>query len=253
MKTIALYSMKGGVGKTAGAVNLAYTAAHDGHRVLLWDLDPQAASTFYFRLRSARGGARKLLAGEKDLSRLIKASDYPWLDLLPARFSFRQADLALAHAKAPIERFRRLLKAFVADYDFLIFDCAPGLSLMSECVVGVSDAVLIPTIPSPLSLRTLDMLANHFGDVQTTRMLPYFSMADRRKRLHCEIIERGASLVYPALASAIPYASQVELMGVKRAPVHEFARTSVAARAYANLWCELLEALNADGQVKSKQ
>jgi chromosome partitioning protein len=232
--------MKGGVGKTAGAVNLAHAAALAGQRVLLWDLDPQAASTFYFRLRSDRGGARKLLAGNLDLNAFIKASDYPNLDLLPARFSFRKADAALAHTKAPDKRFRRLLKSFDSFYDILIFDCAPGLSTMSECVLAASDAVLIPTIPSTLSIRTLQLLRDHFGVTERPRMLPFFSMVDARRRLHREIVANPSELAYPPMLNSIPYASQVELMGLRRAPVAEFARSSAASRAFAALWSELV-------------
>ena len=61
-KVLATYNVKGGVGKTSAAVNLAYLAAHAGSRTLLWDLDPQGASTYLFRVRpKVRGGGRKLV------------------------------------------------------------------------------------------------------------------------------------------------------------------------------------------------
>ncbi len=62
MKIFATYNIKGGVGKTATAVNLAYLAARDGYRVLLWDLDPQAAASFLFRIRPrVKGGGKALI------------------------------------------------------------------------------------------------------------------------------------------------------------------------------------------------
>ncbi|MCP1364299.1 AAA family ATPase, partial [Halomonas sp. BBD48] len=64
MQMLALYSIKGGVGKTASAVNLAAEAALAGKRVLLWDLDPQAATTFYLKSKAkVRGGVDKLVKG----------------------------------------------------------------------------------------------------------------------------------------------------------------------------------------------
>ena len=62
MKVYATYNIKGGVGKTSAAVNLAHLAALDGHNVLLWDLDPQGAATYMFRVRP-EGQRRRAGAG----------------------------------------------------------------------------------------------------------------------------------------------------------------------------------------------
>ena len=77
MKIIAVYAIKGGVGKTATAVNLAYLSANSGLKTLLWDLDPQGASSFYFRIKpKVKGGSKDLIAGKRDLDGLIKGSDF---------------------------------------------------------------------------------------------------------------------------------------------------------------------------------
>ena len=99
MKTLACYNIKGGVGKTAAAVNLAYLAAQCGLRTLVWDLDPQAAATFYLRVKPKVKGSGKVLKGKRDLDDVIKGSDFPLLDLLPADFSYRNMDLRLEDAK----------------------------------------------------------------------------------------------------------------------------------------------------------
>ncbi|MEM8963006.1 MAG: AAA family ATPase, partial [Acidobacteriota bacterium] len=94
MQIVAVTSMKGGVGKTAAAVNLAYVAADEGARTLLWDLDPQGASAFYYRIRPrVRRGAKKLLYGKSELDAHIRATDYIGLDLIPADLSYRKLDL----------------------------------------------------------------------------------------------------------------------------------------------------------------
>ena len=95
MKVLATYNIKGGVGKTATAVNLAYEAASRGNRVLVWDLDPQGAATFYFRVQpKVKGGGKALVSGRRELDEVIKATDYDNLDLVPADFSIRNLDLA---------------------------------------------------------------------------------------------------------------------------------------------------------------
>ena len=83
MKSIAVWTVKGGVGKTSAAVNLAHAAATDGLRTLLWDLDPQGAACFYFRVKpKVKGGGRKLIRGKVAVDPQIRGTDFEGLDLL---------------------------------------------------------------------------------------------------------------------------------------------------------------------------
>ena len=110
MRIIGVYNIKGGVGKTATAVNLAYLSARDGFRTLVWDLDPQGAASFYFRIKPrVKGGGKKMVRGGKELDELIKGSDFDNLDLLPADFSYRNMDLVLNEAKKPAKQLLKLL------------------------------------------------------------------------------------------------------------------------------------------------
>ena len=107
MKVFASYNIKGGVGKTATAVNLAYLAARDGYRVLLWDLDPQAAASYLFRIRPrVKGGGKALIEGTRSIDGAIKGTDFDNLDLLPADFTYRNLDLILDSAKKPTRKLR---------------------------------------------------------------------------------------------------------------------------------------------------
>ncbi|NKC16762.1 MAG: AAA family ATPase [Gammaproteobacteria bacterium] len=242
MKVLALYSVKGGVGKTSSAVNLAHLAALSGFETLLWDLDHQASTTYSLRLQAGGGGARRLLKGKERLDTLIKASDYDKLDVLPARFSFRQADAALVELKDALKRFRQLITPLAEVYDLLVFDCPPGLTLMAESVLRAADAVMVPVVPTPLSLNSLRLLARHMGKSCADGGLavwPFFSMVDVRRALHKKICVQGASLPYAPLETHIPYASQVEQMSFVREPLTAFAPKSVAGRAYASLWSEV--------------
>ena len=91
MKIYATYNIKGGVGKTSTAVNLAHLAAQGGYNVLLWDLDPQGAATYMFRVRpKVKGGGRALVDGSRTLDDAIKATDFDGLDLAASRFQLPQ-------------------------------------------------------------------------------------------------------------------------------------------------------------------
>ena len=150
MKAIAVYSIKGGVGKTAAAVNLAYHCARDGARTLLWDLDPQGAASFYYRIKPrVKGGAQGLLQGNGGLAERIKATDFTDLDLLPADLSYRHLDLLLDDAKKRKRAFARLLETLVQDYDYVFMDCAPSVTLVSENVFQAADVVLGNTPAEP--------------------------------------------------------------------------------------------------------
>ena len=235
---LATYNIKGGVGKTSAAVNLATLAARDGAPTLLWDLDPQGASTYLFRVRAkVKGGGAKLVRGKSDVDGLLKGTDYERLDLLPADFSYRHMDLALGDAKRPERRLARVLEPLQDEYEYTFLDCPPSISLVSESVFEAADALLVPIIPATLSSRTLEQLHSVLaGD--RPRVLGFFSMADRRKKLHRELME-SLSSEYDVLDTVIPNSADVERMGARRAALVDFAPKSRAARAYADLWAEV--------------
>lgn len=237
MKTLGIYNIKGGVGKTAAAVNLGHLAARSGLRTLIWDLDPQGASTFYLRVKPKVRRSGKLIRERSDVAEAIKGSDYANLDLLPSDIAYRNLDLMLGDSRKPTARLSRLLQSVSDDYDLVLLDCPPSISLVSENVFNAADVLLVPTIPTTLSLRTLeqllDFLAGH--DLATTVDV-FYSMVDRRKRLHQAVMAESCDPRCSVLQAAIPYASEVERMGLERRPVTDFAPRSPAGLAYASLW-----------------
>jgi chromosome partitioning protein len=245
-RVIATYNIKGGVGKTSAAVNLAYLAARDGARTLLWDLDPQGASTYLFRVKPrVKGGARKLVRGKSDVDALIKGTDHDRLDLLPADFSYRHMDLALDATKRPTQRLARVLAPLAGEYDYIFLDCPPSISLVSESVFEAADALLVPLIPATLSSRTFEQLQSLVdGQPDGPQVLAFFSMVDGRKRLHREVMERLAAERRGVLRAVIPAAADVERMGVHRAVIAQFAPRSRAAGAYEELWREVHDRLD---------
>ncbi|CUS06368.1 Cobyrinic acid ac-diamide synthase [Candidatus Promineifilum breve] len=241
MRVFALYNIKGGVGKTAAAVNLAYLAARDGRSTLLWDLDPQGAASYCLQIDpKVKGGRKALLRGKSPVAKLIKPTAYDNLELLPSDFSYRNMDLELSDAKRPERRFRKLLEPLEEHYHTVFLDCPPGLTLTTESMFGAADTLLAPVIPAALSLRTLGLIEEFLAREELTRLrtLAFYSMVDRRKTLHRQLVDaRHADPRF--LFTTIPYASDVERMAERRAPVGEFAPRSAAAAAYESLWKEV--------------
>ena len=246
MKIIATYNIKGGVGKTSTAVNLGYIAAQNNYKTLVWDLDPQGASSYYFRVKpKIKGGSKELIAGARELDELIKATDFENLDLLPADFSFRNLDLVLDARKKPTQRLKKLLAPLTKEYDIIILDCPPNISLLSEAIFEASEILLSPIIPTTLSLRTLEQLKKYIKDnnLKHLQLVPFFSMADRRKKMHREIMQTLAEKHPDILQSVIPYASDIERMGWERMPLGAYTKKGRSVEAYQALWQEILKIL----------
>ncbi|MDQ3739226.1 MAG: ParA family protein [Actinomycetota bacterium] len=243
MRVVAAYNIKGGVGKTSAAVNLAHLAAGDGFRTLLWDLDPQGAASFLFRIKpKVKGGGKAIVRRDRPLGRAVKATDFDGLDLIPADFSYRNMDLDLDDQKKPIGRLRRLLAPMADEYDVVFLDCPPSISLVSESVMDAADLLLVPLIPATLSLRTFDQLGTFLDgfDGRRPELLAFFSMVDRRKRLHRDVMEHLSPAHGRVAAAAIPALSAIERMAEARTPVTAAAPGSRAGMAYRSLWAEVL-------------
>jgi cellulose biosynthesis protein BcsQ len=251
MRIYAIYNIKGGVGKTTTAVNLAYLAAQSGLRTVLWDLDPQGAASFMFRVKpKVKGGGRAIISGKRLLDDAIKGTDFDNLDLIPADFTYRNMDLLLDLGDAkpddtpggkPARKLSKLLAPLSAACDAVFLDCPPSVSLVSENVLHAADVVVVPLIPTTLSVRTLEQLSDFIDEFKGRRpeILAFFSMVDRRKKLHREITEKLAAQGYDVASTVIPALSVIEVMSVERAPVAVYAPASAAAKAYRGLWAEL--------------
>lgn len=246
MQVIAVFNIKGGVGKTATAVNLAHTASAEGHKVLLVDLDPQGASTFYFQLERTDNG-KKIMSGATDITKAIHDSGYANLDILPASGDYRKMDAYLQSLKTGASRWlTNLFKPVKKKYDYVILDCPPNVSLYSENILRNSDFVLVPMVPTTLSVRTYEQLSEFCLEqkIDRKKVHPFFSMYETRKSLHNETITEFTRAHKETIHVVIPYKSDVEKMGIYLAPFTAKFPSSDIAYLYKQLWRAVKRKLN---------
>lgn len=239
MTTLALYNLKGGVGKTAAAINFAYLAAADGLKTLLWDLDPQGSSSFYLHVKNDKNDSEKLFLGKLDIKDAIKDSGFENLWAIPADISARNMDVILDDTKQSKKKLKSLLNS-LRGFDLVILDSPPGISLVHDNVFNAADYILMPNIPTTLSIRSYETVAAYFkeNELDKTKLKCFFSMVDHRKTLHHETLQSfyNNKLFFK---NYIPYLSDVEKMGINQQPLFEFANSSYAAQCFRDLWSEV--------------
>jgi cellulose biosynthesis protein BcsQ len=245
MAIIAVYNIKGGVGKTATSVNLSYMSAVSGNNTLLCDLDPQGSSSYYFRVQSKKKFTAELfLEGGSSLEQSIRGTDYEQLDILPADFSYRNLDITLNHMKKSRKRLKRILDPLTTEYRHIFLDCPPNITLLSENIFYAADMVLIPFIPTTLSMLSFTKLLDFFkkSGIDRKKLFVVFSMVEKKKKIHQDMMRhfQGRKRI---LNTWVPYVTDIEKMGLYRQPVPACLPDSKAGKTYTDLWLEIEEEL----------
>jgi len=243
MNKVAFFNVKGGVGKTTSAVNIAWLAAQAGMPTLLWDLDPQSCASWYLGVDDNDDHkSLNIFKGKTPIGKLRLHTAHPKLSVIPADLSLRKLEMLLANEAKSDQLLEKLTEHLSEKNKLLVFDCAPAYSKVSENLFYGCDVLAVPLLPSPLSLRSFTQLRTYLQKKkrwQKLRLLPFFTMVDRRRKIHNDVIDDAKSIIDDEDPIVIPYASEYEKMGIHRAPIHAFAPNSQAAKAYESLWARL--------------
>ena len=138
------------------------------------------------------------------------------------------------------KKIATILATVKKEYDIVFLDCPPGISILHDAIFSGADWVLMPNIPTTLSIRSYESVLNYCkeNEVDIAKLKCFFSMVDHRKNLHHEVInEFYKDKIF--FKNYIPYLSDVEKMGVNEAPLETFAASSYAAQCYRDLWKEI--------------
>ncbi len=248
-RIIAIANQKGGVGKTTTTVNLGAELAAMGRRVLLVDLDPQAAATYSLGIDPESLTAtlyNVMVKKELPLEAIIQPTGVERLDLVPSNLDLAAAELDLFRNYTRERVLREALEPVISRYDYILIDCPPSLTLLTVNAFVAATEVLIPLQTHLLSLRGVSRLLTTIREVQplnpdlkVSGILP--TMYDSRSNLNKEILANIRD-VYPGRVyqSVIRYGVSAAEAPGQGVPVRLYARSSLVAKCYADLAREVV-------------
>ena len=168
-RILAVANQKGGVGKTTSAVNLDASLAHKGQRVLLIDLDPQGNATTGSGIDKTdfTAGVYHVLLGEADAAAARLRSEEGGYDLLAANRSLAGAEIELVQELAREMRLKQALAAVSGDYDYILIDCPPTLTLLTLNGLVAAHGVLVPMVCEYYALEGISDLVATVRKIRT--------------------------------------------------------------------------------------
>lgn len=253
---LSLVNVKGGVGKTTTAVNLAAVLGDSGLRVLVVDLDPQGSAGYSLGVPrdTEDPTAAEVLSGEAGIEDATWETQTPGVDVVAGSMALAIADLELARRRGAEMLLAKALQPVRRRYDFIIVDCPPGLSLLTVNGLAASSGMIVPTVPHELDIEALDRFLVGLSSLRgrlhrTPRLLGILlTMVDHRTRLterlvhkirrrHGEDVFRTVIPINASLAEAPHYGRSIL----------QFQKWSPGGRAYSKLAGEVLRRVRHGG------
>jgi len=247
---LAVVNQKGGVGKTTTSVNLAAALAQAGKRVLLVDLDPQGNATMGSGVdkRTLTRTVYHVLLGLGELAGIRTRAEKGGYDLLPANRDLAGAEVELVELDSRETRLKTALERVATDYDFILIDCPPSLSLLTVNALAAAQRVLIPM---QCEYYALEGLSDLVGTIKRVRanLNPVLEIAgllrtmyDPRNTLSQQVSQQleahFGDKVYRTLVPRNVRLAEAPSYGV---PAVVWDATSKGAQAYTALAGEVLE------------
>ena len=242
MKVITIMNYKGGVGKTATAINLSYNLSEMGYNTLLIDCDPQGnVSQFFDKYDKTKKSITGVLTGQYRIEKAIRRTKYKKLDIVQAT-----KKLELVNVLKEMELRDQILSLDEDErYDFVICDCHPTFDTYTQCALIAADLIIVPTKLDKNSLNGMTLFDDHFQEVldynPDSEYKVLVTMFKRTKHDKDALIELNSRYPYPIFESVIRNSTKADEMVKKQKPLRKFARAHGITNDYFDLTEELIE------------
>lgn len=248
-RIIAIVNQKGGVGKTTTAVNLATALGEHNKSVLLIDVDPQGNATCGLGIDryNTKESIYQVLTGESNIQEAILRSDVGKIDVVPATLDLSAVEVELIDFEDKEFILKNSIDSIKANYDFILLDCPPSVSLITMNAMTAADTVLVPVQCEYYALdglgqlfRTLTMVKERLNpDLEVEGIV--FTMYDSRTNLSYQVVQNVKENIEEKIYSTIiPKSVRLAEAPSYGMPINVFAPNSAGDRAYRLLAQEII-------------
>ena len=250
VQIISVANQKGGVGKTTTTINLGASIANHGYKVLIVDIDPQGNATSGLGIEKSTvdKDIYNVLIDEIPLSETIHHTETKNLDAVPATIQLAGAEMELTSMMARETRLKQGIDEVSHEYDFILIDCPPSLSMLTINAMTTADSVLVPIQCEYYALEGLSQLI-HTVELVRDRLNPQltiegvvFTMYDARTNLSLQVVENVKdNLDQTIYKTIIPRNIRLAEAPSYGMPINKYDPKSAGADSYMRLADEVME------------